>query len=69
MSNMLLEVDTDNFELQMLDGSVFSVNPADITICCTWTPTAELSIKKNSNQTYNYTITNDGSSIYAMKIS
>jgi hypothetical protein len=68
MKNMLMEVDTDKCELKTMGGSVFSVNPGDITICCTWIPTAELNIMKNANTTYDYTITNGQSSILAMKM-
>ena len=40
MKKMLLEVDTDECKLTMSDGSKWSVNPGDITICCTWLPTS-----------------------------
>ena len=69
MKKMLLEVDTDECKLTMSDGSKWSVNPGDITICCAWLPTSELVVKGNSDAIYNYTITNGGVSIRAMRIS
>lgn len=44
MKTMLLEVNTDDFTLTTLDGNVYLVEPGDITVCCTWTPTTEIEI-------------------------
>jgi hypothetical protein len=44
MRVMLNEVDTETFKLTTMEGDEYFVEPWDITICCTWTPTAELEI-------------------------
>lgn len=49
MKDMLLEVDAKTFQLSTMNGLIFNVEPFDITICCTWTPTASIEIKKNTN--------------------
>lgn len=45
MKRMLNEVDIDNCKLITIEGEEFTVDPFDITICCTWSPTVELEIK------------------------
>jgi hypothetical protein len=44
MRIMLMEVDTEECTLTTLDGEKYNVNPSDITVCCTWTPTTEIEI-------------------------
>lgn len=44
MYAMLNEVDTEKCKLTTLEGREYFVEPWDITICCTWSPTAELEI-------------------------
>lgn len=52
MKTMLMEVSTDTFELSTLDGNVYKVEPWDITVCCTWTPTTEIEIVTENGQKY-----------------
>lgn len=44
MKKILLGVNENTFEIHTLDGTKYKVEPGDITICCTWTPTMELEI-------------------------
>lgn len=44
MKKILLGVNENTFEIHTLDGAKYKVEPGDITICCTWTPTMELEI-------------------------
>ena len=44
MKKMLLKVDYNTLEIHTMGGTTYKVHPGDITICCTWTPTAELEI-------------------------
>ena len=46
MKKILLEVDCNSFKLHTMDGTTYKVEPEDITICCTWTPTMELEIDR-----------------------
>jgi len=44
MKTMLMEVDIEEFTLTTIDGQAYYVEPGDITICCIWTPTADIEI-------------------------
>ena len=46
MKTTLDHVDDTTFSLMTLDGKEYKIEPADVTICCTWTPTMELEIYK-----------------------
>ena len=52
MKTMLMEVNTDTFELSTLDGTTYRVEPWDITVCCTWMPTTEIEIFTEKGQKY-----------------
>ena len=52
MKTMLMEVNTEKFELSTLDGKTYGIEPWDITICCTWTPTTEIEITTDKEQKY-----------------
>lgn len=66
MEKMLLEIDDVNCELHMLDGSKWTIEPFDFSICCTWVPTSMLTIRKNKEKGY-YTICKNGVCVRAMK--
>jgi len=56
---LLDEVDTEKFTLSLLDGSVWDMNPGDISIACAWSPTARISVRENvNNETFNSSLTN-----------
>jgi hypothetical protein len=44
MGTMLMEVDTEECTITTLDGKKYNVEPSDIAVCCTWTPTTEIEI-------------------------
>jgi hypothetical protein len=44
MKALLSEVNLETGELITLEGEKYLVNPGDLPICCTWTPTTELEI-------------------------
>ena len=44
MKATLDHVDDTTFSLITLDGKEYKVEPLDITICCTWTPTSNYGI-------------------------
>lgn len=52
MITRLLEVNTETLKLATLDGREYSINPNDIDVCCTWSPTVELEIKTVYGQKY-----------------
>lgn len=52
MKTMLMEVNTETFELSTMDGKTYKVEPWDITVCCTWTPTTEIEITTEQGQKY-----------------
>ena len=71
MEKTFLEVDYDNCEIKLLDGSKWSVNPGDLSIVSCWTPTAKVKIEPaNNNRIYSYKITNltDNSVALAAKL-
>ena len=51
MKTMLMEVDVEESTLTTIDGQEYYVEPGDITICCIWTPTAEIEITIQNGQT------------------
>ena len=52
MKTILMDVDTEKFVLSTIDGQEYYVEPGDITICCSWTPTAELEILTQNGQKF-----------------
>jgi len=44
----LMEVMNDGQQLKMLDGSIWDINPGDMSIVCTWIPTANIKIKEGN---------------------
>jgi hypothetical protein len=61
MQNMLIEIHKDGMLLEMGDGTKWDIDPYDASICCTWTPTNDMSITKNKNEIYPYNIKDDSS--------
>lgn len=59
MKTMLNEVNTETFELSTLDGTAYKVDPWDITVCCTWTPTTEIEIYIEKGQKYCKNLSSD----------
>lgn len=56
---LLDEIDDEEFTLTLLDGSVWDLNPSDISVACAWSPTARISIKENvNNETFSSSLTN-----------
>jgi len=47
---MLIDVNTDKFQLTTLEGKTYNVEPWDISICCTWSPTVEIEIKTENGE-------------------
>ncbi len=69
---MLLEVDTDNeeFQLTLMDGSKWFVNPGDLPTVATWIPTSETILERNTNSVFGFDLTNvsEGITIEAMQV-
>lgn len=56
----------DDCELELSDGSRWSINPGDLSIVCCWTPTTRVKITSTkSDRFYNYKITNLTDNSYA----
>lgn len=71
MYGTFLECHLDDCELELLDGTIWSINPGDLSIVSCWTPSTKVKIETiSSNRYYNYKITNltDNSFSYASKI-
>ncbi|MBA7614998.1 hypothetical protein ES703_22273 [subsurface metagenome] len=67
---MLIEV-TNNFEVKLDDGSLWSVTPEHMPTVCTWTPTATIKIREvdpNSPWPYELSNTEEGVSVRASRI-
>lgn len=66
---LLLEVDIDNekFQMALLDGSKWLINPGDLSTVVTWLPATELRVVENKSSMFNFSITNatDSSTIRA----
>lgn len=73
IDTMILEVDIDgdDYHVEMMDGSTWLVNPGDLPIVATWLPTSEVEIEDTSDGTmFRVKITNrEGTSIRAMRVS
>lgn len=69
----LIEVDIDgeNHHLEMMNGSLWYVNPGDLPTIATWLPTSEIHICRKDKSMFGYEITNVGedATINAMKVS
>jgi len=59
MKTMLLEVNADNLKLSTMEGKTYNVEPWDITICCTWTPTTEIEIYTEKGQRFCKNLSSD----------
>jgi len=58
--SMLTKVDSEkNYELKLMDGSIWSINPFDIPTVTIWLPTSTIQIiEKNDGNMYNYELIN-----------
>jgi len=55
METSILEIKEDGFEVSLMDGSNWSVNPGDSTKTICWYPTQRIKIKENSDGTFTLT--------------
>ena len=58
MTKMLIDILDNGMVLKMDDGSKWTVDPGDASVCCCWTPTNEMNIQPNKTDAlFNFDIT------------
>ncbi len=69
--SMIAEVLKGGEEIKLMDGSRWLVSPFDISVACTWTPTATVIVTEDSDDTaFDYRLHNKGVdvSLQAMRL-
>lgn len=70
MKQMLIDIIGAGLALKMADGSKWTVNPWDASICCCWTPTNEMIIEPNTTDSlfpFNITDSSSGQTVRAVR--
>ncbi|MHC4165894.1 MAG: hypothetical protein ACYSWQ_02930 [Planctomycetota bacterium] len=66
-TEMLQEVINDGEKISLMDGSVWWINPTDMSTVCTWLPTAEIEISSSDDPVFDHILTNGGVSAGARR--